>query len=163
MDFHLFKFFLASHLFPRCDGSAGEDEDYGGDVQRPPDEEGQGSATAPHGGQPGQADEQGGTQTDHHAHHRQSSCVHVDALRRINPQLGYRLGARGLERATRDRAIAWITLRFSSFSASIHTEKIPDASDEVQLMYETTQTYIHTYCVFVVYFIPLIWDFTFGT
>lgn len=71
---------LPSHLLPRSDRPSSEDEDDGGDVKRPPDEEGQGSSTAPHRGQPGEADEQGGTQTENHTHHRQSSYVDIDVL-----------------------------------------------------------------------------------
>lgn len=79
---HFFLFLLPSHLLPSSDRSPGEDEDDGSDVQRPPDEEGQGSSTAPNRGQPWQADEQEDTQTEDHAHHRQSAYVDVDVLHR---------------------------------------------------------------------------------
>lgn len=69
-----------SCLFPRGDGSPGEDEDYGGDVERPPHEEGQGSSTAPHRGQPGEADEQDGAQTEDHAQHGQGAHMDVQIL-----------------------------------------------------------------------------------
>lgn len=71
---------LPSHLFPSTDRSSIEDEDYGSDVKRPPDEQGQGSSTAPHRGQPGQADEQDCTQTENHTHHGQSANMDVDVL-----------------------------------------------------------------------------------
>lgn len=68
------------HLFPRGDRSSSEDEDYGSDIQHPPDEEGQGSSAAPHRGQPGQADEQEGTQTHDHTNHSQSRHMLWDVL-----------------------------------------------------------------------------------
>lgn len=71
---------LPSHLFPSTDRSSIEDEDYGSDVKRPPDKEGQGSSTAPHCGQPGQADEQDGTQTENHTHHGQRGNMVVKFL-----------------------------------------------------------------------------------
>lgn len=78
---------LPSHLFPGSDRSSSEDEDYGSDIQRPPDEEGQGSSTAPHRGQPGQADEKDGTQTENHTHHWQSGYMDVNVLRRDGRKL----------------------------------------------------------------------------
>lgn len=71
---------LPRHLLPRGDVPAGEDEDDGDDIQRPPDEERQGSSAAPHRGQPGQADQQGGAQAQDHAQHRQGADVGVDVL-----------------------------------------------------------------------------------
>lgn len=56
-------------LFPCGDRASREDEDDGGDVQRPPDKECQGSSTAPHGGQPWEADKQDGAQRENHTHH----------------------------------------------------------------------------------------------
>lgn len=77
---HVCLFLFPSHLFPCSDGSTSEDEDYGNDIQRPPDEEGKGSSTAPHSGQPGQADQQDGTQTENHTHHWQSSYMDMNVL-----------------------------------------------------------------------------------
>lgn len=72
--------FFLLHLFPGCDRTSREDEDYSGDIQRPPDEESQSSSAAPHRGQPGQADEQDSTQTENHTHNRQSRYMDIDVL-----------------------------------------------------------------------------------
>ena len=73
-------FLLPSHLLPRCHRSSCEDEDYGGNVQRAPDEEGQCPPTASQRGEPGQADEQDGAQTENHADHRQSAHMVIEVL-----------------------------------------------------------------------------------
>lgn len=71
---------IGTHLFPRCDLSAREDEDHRSDVQYPPDEEGQRSSTAPHCGQPGQADEQHRAQAKNNANNGQSAHMFDNCL-----------------------------------------------------------------------------------
>lgn len=57
------------YLLPCGNWPSGEDEHYGCDIQATPDKEGQRSSAAPHRGQPGKADEQHGTETQHHTQH----------------------------------------------------------------------------------------------
>lgn len=81
-----YSFKCLSHLFPCRHRPSREDEHHGCGVQRAPDEERQRPSTAPHGGQPGQADEQERAQTENHAHHCQS------------PHMGYRVLERELRK-----------------------------------------------------------------
>lgn len=69
-------------LFPCRHRSPSEDEDYGDNIEGSPHKECQHPPTAPHSGEPGKADQQDGAQRKNHAHHRQSSYVDVDVLRR---------------------------------------------------------------------------------
>lgn len=77
--------FMSPDLLPGHHRSFSEDEDDGDNVEGSPHKERQHPSTAPHGSEPGQADQQDGAQRKHHAHHRQSGDVDVDVLHRDTP------------------------------------------------------------------------------